>query len=407
MSLDATSFAPAFKELYTPNEIQELVLKNRPLLAVIPKKENFYGEWAKQPTLYGNPQNVSATFSTAKAETSTSSLKAFLVTRVAKYGFATIDNQTLRASMNDAGAFEQAARMEIDGILNAVSNSLAVELFRQGWGHIGTISSINGTTITLTMATDAFNFEVGMKIVFATTLASSGLNSATAVTVTTVDRSSGLIGISATTGSPAATNFIFRAGDRQDSATPSRISYTGLEGWVPFTSPSSGESFFSVDRSVDSRLYGNHFDGTAVPIEEALISGITIAAQNGGVPDYVCVNHQQYANLCKALGSKVQYVDVGVEDANVMFRGIQVQAPSGAVTVLSDQYCPGNRAYVIESESMLLHTIGAPVSIFDTDGNVELREADADAVTVRITSYGQLRVLQPSHFCTISLPIPS
>ena len=41
---------------------------------------------------------------------------------------------------------------------------------------------------------------------------------------------------------------------------------------IPSSAPTAGDSFFSVDRSADStRLAGIRFDGSSLPLEEALI----------------------------------------------------------------------------------------------------------------------------------------
>lgn len=400
--LDTTSFAAALKELYTPDKLQELVLKKRPMMALCKKNEAFVGEWAKQPTLYANPQNASATFATASAETSTSSLSAFLVTRAKYFGFATVDNEVLKASAGDEGAFASAVETEVSGMINQVANSIAQQMYRSGWGTLGQIGSITSTTITLTDATSAFNFEKGMKIVFAATESASALGSATSVTVVSVNRAAGQIVIDGTTGSPANTNYIFKDGDRQNSATPSRLCLSGLSAWIPRVAPVAGsDSFFGVDRSVDSRLYGNSYDGSSVPIEEAFLDGIRISAQNGGSPDYIFTNPVQFTALTKSLGSKVQYIDMSV--GKVGFRGIEIQGETGPVTVMQDIWAPGDTAFVVESDNLLLHSLGACPQIFDTDGLTELRVSTADAVQTRIYSYAQLRVLEPSHFVNIKL----
>lgn len=407
-----TSFAPALKELYVPNKLQEVVLTGRPLLALIDKEEDFFGEWAKQPTLVGNPQNHSANFAQAQNAATSSTLKAFLVTRAKYYSFVTIDNETLKASANDKGAFAKALETEIDGGLNGHSNILSQYMYRSGWGEVGQIGSITGTTITLSLAGDAFNFEIGMQIVFATTLNASALNSATPVSVTAVNRSPGstiaTITISGTTGTPAINNFIFRAGDRDNSATPSRLVLSGLGAWVPSVGnqPGVSDSFFSVNRSSDSRLYGSAIDGTSMNIEDAILAGIEAATANGGTPDYVFINPIQYLALQRILSSKVQYIDLELEDVPVAFRGIVFQNGSGVVKVMSDIWCPQNRAFVCESKSMMLHSLGSAPQLFDTDGNVELRSATSDGVDVRIYSYAQLRVLKPSHFANVALGTP-
>lgn len=403
MVLDSTAFAPAFKELYTPNKLQELVLTDRPLMAICPKDEDFFGSHTNQATLYGNPQNASATFATGQALTTTSSLSAFIVTRAPYYSFATIDNQTLKAAANDEGAFIDALELETDGAINICVNRIAQQMYRGGWGDVGVIGSINSTVITLADASTAFNFEKGMNIVFAANQFTAALNSATAVSVTAVNRGLGQITISGTTGTPAAGNYIFVSGDRGAGSSPARLVLTGLGGWVPSVAPSNGESFFAIDRSVDSRLYGNAIDGTQKPLEEAFLDGIRTSVQNGGSPDYILCNPVQYTALEKALGSKVQYIDLEIPETSIGFRGIQIQGPKNPVKVLQDGWCPGTSAFVVETKNMLLHSLGAVPHIFDTDGNMNLRNVSLDAVDVRITSYAQLRVLQPSHFCNITL----
>ncbi len=404
MALDMNStFAPIMKELYTPNEIQELVLTDRPGLAIAKRREDFYGSDAKQPTLYGNPQNRSADFSTALAQTSTSSASAFLVTTVKDYSFCSIDNRTIEASKNDKGAFTEALDYEIEGALNSLSNSMSRQFYRSGWGDIARIGNITGTTITLSLASSSFNFEKGMKIVFASTQASSVLRSGTSVTVNSVNRATGTITISAATGSPQNGDWIFCDGDRQNSATPTRVCMSGLDAWVPFGGVSPSESFFGVDRSVDSRLYGNSLDATGQNIEDALLSSLLLSSQNGGNPDFMLVNPVQYTALVRTLGSKVQYIDLDVDNVKVGFRGIQIQGPKQVVTVLQDIWCPGDRAYTVESKNILLHSTGPAPKMFDTDGIPYLRSNSQDGVDVRIYSYAQVRVLQPSHFVTTQL----
>lgn len=400
---DLTAAAALMKELYSPDDVQELVLTDRPGLALCPKDEGFVGSHVNQPTLIGNPQNTSNTFLTGQGGTTTSTLKGFLVTRVTNYGFAYIDNQLIQASKTDAGAFAEGLEVEMDGALNSLSNQISQQFYRSGWGAIGTIGTISGTTITLSQASSTFNFEIGMNLVFAATESTSALRSGTAVSVTAVNRAAGTIVISATTGSPANSDIIFRAGDRQNSAAPTRIAISGIEAWVPFTAPTTGDSFFGVDRSVDSRLYGNSIDGSAVPLEEVLQDGIRASVQNGGSPDYIFMNPVQVTALSKALGSKVEYVDVKLENSRVGFRGIQVQGEKGPVKIMSDIWCPGDRAYVVESKSMLLHSLGPVPDVWSEDGLQFLRSATADGVDVRLYAYPQLRIKQPSHFCTIKL----
>lgn len=413
MSLDLTAFQPALKQLYTPAKLEKLVLTKRPGLALIDKNEEFYGEFEKQPVAIANAQNHSATFLTGQGQTSSSVLRAFLVTRATTYSFCTIDNQTAKASGSDVGAFTKALEFEIDGLMNGHSNILAQYMYRSGWGDIGIIGSITGTTITLSLSASAFNFEIGMSLVFASTQSSSVLRSGTAVTVTAVNRvpgsNFGTVTISAATGSPQAGDWIFRAGDRQNSATPVQICPIGLGGWVPSydkqPTVGGGDSFFGVDRSVDSRLYGNAINGTSMNIKDAILAGIETVEANQGDPDYVFINPVQYLALQRILGAQVQYVNVKVGDVVVVgFKGIQFVTGSSVVTVMPDTWCPSDRAFVVQSDEMLFHSLGAAPSIFDTDGLADvLRSATSDGVDCRMYSYSNFQVFQPAHFCNVTL----
>ena len=98
-SLDMDSFAGALKQHYTNEKIENMVYKDNPFLAMLSKYEDFGGINLKLPIKYGIPQGRSATFSDAKNNATASKYEAFLLTRVKNYCVATIDNETLEASI--------------------------------------------------------------------------------------------------------------------------------------------------------------------------------------------------------------------------------------------------------------------------------------------------------------------
>lgn len=399
MALDMTSFEAALKEHYTADAVENMVYMDNPFLALVPKQEDIGGELWKVPLIYGNPQNRSATFSQAASTDTSSELKAFLVTRTKDYSLAKIDNETILASKGNANAFMEAATTEIDGAINSLTRSLAVSLYRSGFGDIGQINStVTGTTLTLSNANDITNFEKGMVLVFAASAGGDALrDSGDSVTVTAVDRSAGsmtvtpnLSGISGLT----ASDFIFVKGDRQDSATPTRLKAAGLEAWCPAAAPGS-TSFFGVDRTSDtSRLGGQRYDASGVPIEEALIEAASRVAREGGKIDHFLMDYAKFSELQKALGSKVQYVDLKV-NAEVGFRGILVNGPRGPVKVIPDQNCPSDRVFGLQLNTWKLGSIGKAVRVINTDGLTMLRVTDADQVQVRYGSYLNLACKAP------------
>lgn len=408
MALDMTTFDAALKDYYTDDVVQNMVYKKNPFLALVPKMKEFFGRRLPIPIIYGSPQGRSATFTRAQTRGALENtrVEAFDLTRVKDYGIATIDNETMEASKNDAGAFLKAATTEIDGIINSLTRSLAIAQYKAGFGAIGSIatSAFGVTTLTLNQIEDITNFEVGMELDLATTESASVLkaygSSNNGLIVTGVNRSAGTLTFGfnvndATNGIPtiAQNDFIFVRGDRQNSATPARTKIAGLDAWLPFTAPGS-TSYFGVDRTVDiTRLSGQRLDGTAMPIEEALITLAVLIAREGGAPDHCFINYSKYADLEKALGSKVQYVDLKMGD--IGFRGIRVNGPNGEINIIPDQNCPLNRGYMLQLDTWQHCSLGDPVRVIDTDGLKMLRQAGADGVEVRYGYYANLGCSAP------------
>lgn len=397
MSLDLTAFAAALKTRYPDWVVENLIYKNNPFFALLPKDENFYGDGVKIPLLYGNPQNRSATFATAKAGTTTSKVAAFTLTRKKDYSMASVDNETVMATKNDNGAFMQAWSTEVDGALHSLGRSVASSLFRAGTGAIGAVANTSyaTTTLTLTDPETVANFEVGMVIVTSTANGGGSVKSGT-LTITGVDRGAGTIttGANLSTGiATIATNdYIFCAGDYD-----AKIS--GFDAWVPYDDRSTrlAASFYGVTRSSDaSRLGGLYYDGTGMPIEEALISALALAGREGASTDYAFFNNTDFGNLKKSLGSKVIYTDIKAgSNAQIGFRGIVVSGDKGDVTCLADPNQMPGRVAMVQLETWKLMSLGKPVSLFEGDGLKMLRNSTTDSMDLQCFSYANLACRAP------------
>lgn len=347
-----------------------------------------------------NPQGTSATFATAKANKTNSQLKDFVLTRNKQYSLASIDNETLEASEGNANAFLEAAITEIDGAIHSAARQLGIALYGTGSGAIGQLSATSGVTTVITLADveSVTNFEVGQTLVLST--ANGGGTVKTGSTrITNVDRDAGTVTVatSLATFSPvgAVNDYIFVEGDYDQKLK-------GLRAWIPDSAPSSSP-FFGVDRTSDvTRLAGIRFDASAMPIEEGLIAAASRAAREGAKVDVVFMSYSKYADLEKALGSKVQYIDMKV-NPEVGFRGIQINGPRGPIRVVADQNCPNDRAFMLQMDVWKLYSLGKAPKILDTDGNKMLRDNDADSVEIRVGFYAQLGCRGPGFNVNIRL----
>lgn len=390
MAIDITSAQFVLKEHYKQFSPKNMVYKNNPLFAMVPKYTKFTGDQMPIPQIYANPQSRSATFSVANSAASTANTKgaSFNITRKQDYAVAEISHEAMLASEDNAGAFLKIATMEIDGAINAVGRSTATAIYRDGTGTIGRISTgstVASTVITLADPRDIVNFEVGM-IIGASSALGSGARTGTA-TVTAINRNTGTL----TTGSNwssqitslATSDYLYQSGDLNGKIS-------GLDAWVPLADPSS-TAFFGVDRTADIvRLSGTRRNLTGVPFEEAVLDVNALVCQEGGSPDYVFMNFINYASFEKQLGSKVQYNPAKDPEGIVSFDGIKIQGMKGPMTVLPDLNCQSDRFYCLQLDTWVLASLGEVPNLFDADGTKMLRASSSDALQVRVTAYHQL-----------------
>ena len=265
----ASNQVAALKELYTGDDyMKDLVYKKNPMLALIPKDESpsgFAGKYIPVPLIYGTPQGRSATFSNSQNNQTAPYLSSFFVYRVSNYQLATITNELLEATKDNAGAFIDEAKLVMDTSFRNISNDLALDLYGSASGERGQISSISSGVITLVSSATVVNFEVGMSLVSYSVSGTTPTQSTSAAVgyVIAVNRSAGTVTVSATAGGSAgtptnwSTSFKYLAvqGDVNFAsgglAVASALKVAGLQAWIPVTAPTSGDSFWGVDRSVD------------------------------------------------------------------------------------------------------------------------------------------------------------
>ena len=422
----ASNQVAALKELYTGDDyMKDLVYKKNPLMALLPKDESpsgFAGKYIPVPLIFGTPQGRSATFSNAQNNQTAPQLASFFVYRVSNYQLATITNELLEATKDNAGAFIDEAKLVMDTAFRNISNDLAADIYRSGTGSRGNFvvapvlnGVSNAVTITLANRSDVNQMEVGMVLVASATDGSAP--STDTVTVTSVNRSTGVVGgtASVTPASglsanwQAAAGYLAIQGDipvSGSTSTGTALKISGLAAWGPQVAPSPGALFWGVDRSSDSRMIFTIASGTASEtIEEALIDAACQVAEIGGQPDMCFMNFTSYAALEKSLGSKVQYVAIKHEEADISFAGIQIHAPYGPVSVIPDRNCPPKTAYMLQMDTLKLRSLGkAPhILTYGMEGLEGLRVGNADALEIRIGYYGNLICNAPCWNCVVSL----
>jgi hypothetical protein len=322
---------------------------------------------------------------------------------VSDYSIATIDNQTMMASRSDKMAFLEGAKLVIDGAIRSITNSVASALFRSGSGSIGRISgSVSSGVITLANSADVVQFEVNM--VLQANATDGGTPRAALGYVVAVNRSGGTVTVSTSMGGAAASPSGWTANDYLLVQGDNNAKCSGLSAWLPATAPSSSDLFFGVNRSVDTfRLGGGRYDGSAQSLEESLIDASSLLAREGGKPDVCITNFASYSALEKALGSKIQYVDMK-GPADIAFRGIMINGANSVIKVFPDRSCQASTGYLLQMNTWALEGLGdVPAILRYGDGMEMLRVYNADAGEVRVGAYYNVRTNAPGWNCNVTL----
>lgn len=409
------------KELYADDRdyLKDLVYKENPFLALVPKNESpdgMSGKYLPVPIEYGVPQGRSHTFSTAQANQTATQTESFFVYRVSDYQVVSITNELLESTKTNAAAFIDSAKLMMDGGFRNATNNIAFELFSDGTGTRGQIAATgysfsNPTaTITLSNANDIVNFEKGMTLRANTTR--GGAVSDDTGYVATVNRATGVMTLTMSDSSPdsewANSAYLSVDGDVPTAGATTIatcLCLSGLLAWIPTTSPTS-TLFWGVDRSSDpTRLGGCRFNASAYTIEEGITNALAFLNREGGKPDLCIMDFASYANLVNSLGAKVQYVQVNHDEVDVAFEGIRFQSAYGTVNVLADRSCPAQTAFLLTMNTWKLRSTGKVPHIltYGVEGLEGLRIGNADALEIRIGHYSNLICSAPGWNCVVTL----
>lgn len=412
-SQTTTTFQYALKSIYAKGYPEDLTLAGNTLLAKVKKETDFSGNNFVFSAGIGDIAGTGADFTYAQMGKVGSTKKQFTLTRVKDYALASIDNELIEVSKSDAGAFVSGLKSEMDSAFSAAGRRLGMWLYRDGSGQIGTIdsaSSVSTTTLTLSSRQDIHNFDINQKIVFADST-SDALRSSTPITVEGIDEDAGTLTLSAApdtiSASIAVGDVIFQYGDYQ-SAGDRRV-LRGLDAWCPETAPSSGDSFFGLDRSIyPSRLAGHRVTGTSLQIDEAIYKGAVRLADHQESAKDVFVSFDQFEILQNVAASRVAPTSFTVNNV-IGFDGLKMAGPRGTLNIWPDYNCPSDVAWLCSANAFCLKSIGSAPHILgmDGDGLRLLRESTADAYELRVGTYGNSYAKRPKGICRVSLTEPA
>lgn len=416
----ATNFAAAtinsLKEYYLDAK-DDLLFSGCALLSDLEKKQvHVGGSTFDIPVWISDASTRSATIATAATLSTTSTSSP----QTAIFKFGTVDNhawtsieQKLLKQAQGGGkgsrtSFFNLEQQKVKGTVRRLSDDLARGVYGSGFGELGTIlSNDSSKTITLTRAIDTQNFVIGDNIVFAANASSSTLRVGGALIVTQINNDSGTITFNnnlSTITSLGNGDVLFALGDRQDSATPTALKMNGLAAHGPTGALSVSDSFGGVNRNINSLLRFGLSTGYLSSPEDAIRSAVI--KQLSRNPDWVpnkfyCswdIVDQIQANL---EGSRQR---LSSTDGSFGFKNIELITAGGPIEIVGDRYCPRDKIYGLNLDTLFLGHLGDELIELMTDDGISATRGTTDNnLTMRWTAYSQLGCYLPGANCVISL----
>lgn len=405
------------KSRYDNGKVPKQVFDEFPTLARIPKRSDGGGDNYVASVIMGNPMGLGATLAIAQAGATQGSAYQDLKGRkwTVPYGdysaSVNIEDKDLKRARGNEVAFVNWLDEQISGLHRSFLERLSILLFAEPGRYLGIGTLMTTGVIQLTNAADVIKFPIGSMIQASANSGASGsdtlLGSGSIGYVIGQSENDGYITVSATAGSSTAatpaswtgTMYLFANGDFGGSGA--NTIFGGLGSWITQANPSSGESFYGVDRSVaPAQLSGFKLSSTDVSglsIRQRITKLVTVMNTRGTTPgiDNILLNPEKFQVLVdelQAAGSRLLDGSAFVANSN----SVKVAIGGKILEVVSDRHCPINTCFALTvKDNIQFVSIDEMPHVIQEDGLMLLRGASANTYEHRLQAYPAFVVKAP------------
>lgn len=398
-----SNFQKFLKYVWTQPEQERIFYEGRPLFAMMPKDDDWVGEIRPITLEYAPPGGRSGQFGPAKANKRAAKMARFMVTTADNFMLWSVDHKLLQLARNDKGAMAQAWKSATRSSMEKLARSYAWQLWGNGGGAIGQISSsatLGSANLDLRDVRKVRNFEIGDILTFSSDdgTGGAGVRSGTLEVLQVIREgtNAGRVVVSAnlnTIPSITANDYVFIEGDYA-SVIQGVPAYVWKDGSPP--------TLFTQARTDDvTRLAGIRVSGAGLLIEEAVKKGLTAASNNEAMVDHIFMHPDNFNDLDLALGTRRRYADAKV--GTVGFTGIEFSSHNGKpVEVYPDADTPYNVPFMLTLSKFTLASAGGIPIWLSPDGK-PLAEEGANAQEGRLGGYAQCYTPAPGKHVRLSL----
>jgi len=416
MGATLTSVFPTYKEHYLGN-LPEIFFTSKkltsPVLAQMESKslDDGGGRGFVVPTVFRLPGAISPSFTTAQTKArgsatgSTFGTERWVVQPVELNAPAVFTRESILAAKGDSDKLLDVVKMSMESTTMGLRKRYAHYASGAGWAKVATVLAV--TTTTVTIDNDLCNLvQEGDDLVAAATESASVLKAITSgpeTTITAINRATGVLTVDQdpTAGTPwVVGDTIFRFGEREDSATPTRLVVTGLDGWFGTDTVLHG-----VTRTGKADLTAHQIDGASKDIGQAIVEAMRTLFQYDSYASVCYVSPTDFETVSLDRdAAKTISMDVG--SYKIAFEGLNASWNGYTVKLLPDAMIQPGRAYLGPFDdgdvAPFLACNGDLVNVDNEDG-MDIRAIDAAAsYEARLFSRGNFITPGPGKFARIT-----
>lgn len=316
------------------------------------------------------------------------------ITSKKMYAVVQIDRETIKAALNDEGAFVRATKEVVKKGVESFMRNLSRALFNDGSGIIGEVASVSGQVITLKTTGTDYPFkeanleERDMIDVLDATDGTTLLNSAQAGTGLEIDSVDDVAKTITVVGSISGS---IAAGDKLVMQGSHKADPDGLKGVLQQKNRDASKSFNIV--------HGRKWEAVQEAASSAAISTdllnkvmLKIKKKCGKSPNLIVTSFKQYEKILNLLEDKKQYTvptRAGLKSksgADISFTGVEFMSVDGPIGIFPERFVEDDTIYLLNDAH--IHMYHRPdFGWFDDDGTVFLREANSDSYEARYGGY--------------------
>ena len=411
MALDFTAAQGILKRYFANKAVQNSIAKKQSAIwKRMPKKTDLGGDKFSGTQILKDIFTVSPDFTIAQglaANNATSPGLKFEMVPVDLYAPVRVSNKAEALSRTDKGAWIKAVGLAAASGMRMFHHVASVFALGTGFGELASQGIVYTSGAGFTVLNGAVSHLVeGMPLVAADSIHGDTLRSATAANITAVDYSTGdvttsVANLNGTLGWTTG-DFIFLAGARQNSSTPSRVCVVGLRTWIPEVRPVTDATITTVEgtlRTGNSRAFGNQVEQSGSQID-CIQDLVTACVVQGNAEDLTMyVSSARYRDIAKELRSDQRFMNS--TNGTSGFLKLAVAASELTVPIEVDRNLEDDVGYALPNGAYEFVSAGDYPFIADVNGSW-IAVSDGDTREMRLQGYGVAFVNDPAA-CGVAL----